>query len=444
MTTAVHTVYEPINTLKPHPRNPKDHDLGAIIVSIQRFGYVTPIIVDERSGLVVSGHGRILALQAMQADGQGPPSNVELDVLGQWRVPVLKGVRFNSDAELDAFLIADNQLTIRGGWNEPALAAMLQSLHAHDPLLMAVTGFDGDDLEMLLADLTTTDLNVGVEKGKKPNARKLGIDAILTCGTMGAGAASEPRSTHGVCCLAVRSGWKYGVQSANGVCATALHMEAHLPQFIDNKFSHYDHKEHVDAVVRWKPKYATVRDVMTRSQCKEAGIEYYDLKQVLEWAEELSEHAANVIVIPKYDCFDKIPEQYVLGYSVPTSHGGTPLPAEAFKGRRVHLLGGSWAAQLAYMAILEDDVVSFDNNYIMKSAKYGQFVYPDGHLGLLQEDLGLNPNNPFHTCMALSTGNIGAMLNELYPSAEFAAYQKTLDEHTATSDRDDFEGADDL
>lgn len=433
MTTAIHTVYEPIDALKPHPRNPKDHDLGAIIVSIQRFGYVTPIIVDERSSLVVSGHGRILALQAMRADGQAPPSNIEVNKAGEWCAPVLRGVRFNSDAELDAFLIADNQLTVRGGWNEPSLVKMLQSLHDHDPLLMTVTGFDGDDLQTLLEDLTTTQLPPEIEKGKKPNPRKLGIDAILTCGTMGQGALHDPTSTHGVCCLAVRSGWKYGVQSANGVCATALHMEAHLPAFIDNKYTDYDHAYHTAAVERWKPKYATTRDAMTRSQCKEAGIPYYSLEQILEWAAEIAQHTENVIVIPKYDCLDQIPEQYVLGFSVPTSHGGTPLPVSAFKGRRVHLLGGSWAAQLGFMAALGDDVVSFDNNYIMKSAKYGQFTYPDGRLGLLQEDLGINPNNPFHTCMAISTGNIGVMLNELYPNQ--AQFVTELEAFTDASDR---------
>ena len=30
--------------------NPKDHDIGEIIASIRRFGYVDPGMVDERTG----------------------------------------------------------------------------------------------------------------------------------------------------------------------------------------------------------------------------------------------------------------------------------------------------------------------------------------------------------------------------------------------------------
>lgn len=160
----IHTVYEPIDALKPHPKNPKDHDLGAIIRSIQRFGYVTPIVIDERSSLVVSGHGRIQALAFMKKDGQEPPANVELDKKGAWMVPVIHGVRFNSDAELDAFLIADNQTSFLGGWNEPALAGLLAELRERDASLMLTTGFDDEDLNDLLHILNAPDLEQAAEK----------------------------------------------------------------------------------------------------------------------------------------------------------------------------------------------------------------------------------------------------------------------------------------
>jgi hypothetical protein len=153
---------------------------------------------------------------------------------------------------------------------------------------------------------------------------------------------------------------------------------------------------------------------MAREQCKEVGIEYYPFEQIMDWAEELAEHAQNVIVIPKYQCLDRIPAKFVLGYSVPTSHGGTPLPVEAFKGRRVHLLGGSWKAQLAHMAQLGEDVVSFDNNYIGMIAQKGGCVLPNGD----RKDLpawGIDTRvNPQYIALAISLGNIGWGLNELY------------------------------
>lgn len=68
--------------------------------------------------------------------------------------------------------------------------------------------------------------------------------------------------------------------------------------FVDNEFKKYNHQKHVSAVKELKPKYATVRDAMTIEQCKQARIDYYPLEQILNWAEELSEYAENVIVIP--------------------------------------------------------------------------------------------------------------------------------------------------
>jgi hypothetical protein len=109
----------------------------------------------------------------------------------------------------------------------------------------------------------------------------------------------------------------------------------------------------------------------------------------------------------------------MLGYSIPTSHGGTPLPAEAFRGRRVHLLGGSWSDQLAYLAQLGDDVVSLDNNAIqMIASRFGNFVMPDGETMQLQE-IGLGElANPRYVALAISFGNIASKINELYRVTE--------------------------
>jgi hypothetical protein len=68
-------------------------------------------------------------------------------------VPVVRGVAFNSDAEIEAYLVADNRLTILGGWNEPELASLLQDLAAQDTALLEATGYDADDLQALLDEL---------------------------------------------------------------------------------------------------------------------------------------------------------------------------------------------------------------------------------------------------------------------------------------------------
>jgi hypothetical protein len=184
--------------------------------------------------------------------------------------------------------------------------------------------------------------------------------------------------------------------------------------FIDNQYHAYDHGRHRDAVARHRPKYATVRDIMSREQCEAAGIPFYSFDQIMRWAEEIEKYAENVIVIPKFDCIMDIPGRFVLGYSVPSSHGATPLSAERFRGRRVHLLGGSWKMQLGYLALLGDDVVSFDTNWVAKVAQYGQFAHADGRMGALGEDAGFAGNNPYYVAAAMSFGNIGQAVYDLH------------------------------
>lgn len=245
---------------------------------------------------------------------------------------------------------------------------------------------------------------------QRHNPRKLPLDFIYTFATRDA-----------TCCLAVQAGLKYGIQSAmaGSICSNVHAWGGkHEVMFVDCDYINYDHRQHLSVVAELRPRYATVRDVMSVAQCAAAGIAYYPLGQILDWAAELAQFAENVIVIPKYDCLDQIPPDYMLGYSVPTSHGGTPLPIEAFAGRRVHLLGGSWSAQLNYLYTLGDDVVSVDNNYIERISRYGVFVYPDGRYGTLSESLGLHQLvNRRYVAFAISAGNIAAKVNELYESA---------------------------
>lgn len=143
-----------------HPSNPKDHDLGAITHSIQRFGFVAHPLIDERTQLIVAGHGRIEALEQMKNAGASAPARITVQG-DEWFVPVDRGVSFNSDAEVKAYLVADNRLTELGGWTDEALAAVLKDIAADDPDLLAVTGFDGDDLDDLLHELAKAQKKTG-------------------------------------------------------------------------------------------------------------------------------------------------------------------------------------------------------------------------------------------------------------------------------------------
>ena len=109
--------YLPLSTLKPALRNPKSHHVETVLGSMARFGYVAPMILDERSGRLVAGHGRLESLKRAKLAGKKPPDHIRV-AAGEWLVPVVRGVAFEDDREAEAYLLADNQTTILGGWND--------------------------------------------------------------------------------------------------------------------------------------------------------------------------------------------------------------------------------------------------------------------------------------------------------------------------------------
>ena len=139
-----------LSKLVEAPRNPKRHALEPLGASLARFGYVEPIILDERTGRIVAGHGRRESLLRMRANGDAPPSGVRSGD-DDWLVPVVRGWSSKSDRDAEAYLIASNRHVELGGWDLEELAEMLQSLDAENAL--EGTGYLEDDVERLLAEV---------------------------------------------------------------------------------------------------------------------------------------------------------------------------------------------------------------------------------------------------------------------------------------------------
>lgn len=134
--------------LSRHPDNAKAHDIPGIRASMERFGFVAPLIVDRGSRRLVAGHGRLEALLAIRDADEAPPRGIEI-VKGDWLVPVIDTVSFADSSELEAYLLADNQLTIAGGWSEEMLLASLQRLSSASDGLVG-TGFSAQAMVDLL------------------------------------------------------------------------------------------------------------------------------------------------------------------------------------------------------------------------------------------------------------------------------------------------------
>lgn len=136
----------PLNKLHANPLNPKAHDKELLNKSLTAFGYVEPIVIDGRTDLMISGHGRREVLQQLWDEGANPPEGVTVKD-GQWMIPVVTGWSSKDDVEVNAVLVALNRTTERGGWNDNNLLTILQDLSEHDTLDLA--GYVEADIAVL-------------------------------------------------------------------------------------------------------------------------------------------------------------------------------------------------------------------------------------------------------------------------------------------------------
>ena len=149
----VRLTYDNLDELagRAHPENPKLHDLAALDSSIGRFGYVTPVVVNDTDDYILEGHGRVETLLALRSSGAKPPPGIQVGPGGGWRVPTVHGVDL-SPTEARAFLIAANRTVELGGWDDRRLAAVLSDLARSEAGLDAV-GFSEADLSALIQSL---------------------------------------------------------------------------------------------------------------------------------------------------------------------------------------------------------------------------------------------------------------------------------------------------
>lgn len=143
--------YVRIDEVARWPRNAKKHDKAGIRASLNRFGWIDPVIEDARSGRLVAGHGRLEVALEMRAEGAAAPKAVRVNPKdGMWLIPVLRGLEFENDHEAEAYLLASNRLVEVGGYDEDVLREILAD-HRAD---LDGTGFSADEVTAMLADLS--------------------------------------------------------------------------------------------------------------------------------------------------------------------------------------------------------------------------------------------------------------------------------------------------
>lgn len=125
----------PIASLFPARKNARTHSrrqVEQIARSIQAYGFTNPVLVDE-TGNVLAGHGRLAAAR----------------LLGLGEVPCLR-IDGMTDAEKRAYLLADNKLAEKAGWDMEVLSSELAELIALD-FDVTLSGFDQPEVDSLLA-----------------------------------------------------------------------------------------------------------------------------------------------------------------------------------------------------------------------------------------------------------------------------------------------------
>lgn len=173
-----------LDTLHEDPGNVRKHgpkNLAAIRDSLTTFGQVEPLVVQQKTGLVIGGNGRLAAMRDM---GWQECDVVEIDA---------------DDTKAARIGIALNRTGELAEWDSDALAKLLQSIPDDE---LGSVGFDAKELNDLIAqlDVGAADLDddAPVEPPKDPASRSgdlwlLGSHRLL-CGD-----ATAPADVDRVC-----------------------------------------------------------------------------------------------------------------------------------------------------------------------------------------------------------------------------------------------------
>lgn len=123
--------------MKNNPRNARNHtkhQIRQIADSIKAFGFTNPVLLDHNN-TIIAGHGRVAAAK----------------LLGMSSAPTIRLENLSSD-QIRAYVIADNRLAEKAGWDQAILAIELQHLMTvESDFDVTITGFEIPEIDLLLA-----------------------------------------------------------------------------------------------------------------------------------------------------------------------------------------------------------------------------------------------------------------------------------------------------
>ena len=167
-TTGPPIEFWPLERLVPYARNARTHSaeqIEQIAASLRQWGWTQPILADNDG--IIAGHGRVLALRQIYASG----ATVRLAAGGSIPpgcAPVIPCAGGWSEAQRRAYILADNQLALRAGWDSSLLKIEVAALNLAD-FDLELLGFDSDNLTQLLGGAFEGDEEPSPEQRQPPD-----------------------------------------------------------------------------------------------------------------------------------------------------------------------------------------------------------------------------------------------------------------------------------
>jgi DNA modification methylase len=145
--------YTPVRELRPHSNNARTHSkkqIRQIANSIAKFGFCNPVLVNDAKQ-IIAGHGRVEAAKLLGIDA----------------VPTCQLSRL-SEADKRAYVLADNKLAEKAGWDKELLAIELQGLIELD-VEIELTGFEMAEVDLILEEAREANSDPGGPEDDVPD-----------------------------------------------------------------------------------------------------------------------------------------------------------------------------------------------------------------------------------------------------------------------------------
>ena len=140
MTNELRIEYLSASSLTPFTRNARTHSkkqIKQIADSIKQNGFTNPILIDEHN-MIMAGHGRLSAAV----------------LIGMEHIPCVR-LEHMTLAQKKAYVLADNKLALKAGWDDELVALELQELLQIDAGFdISFTGFSIAEADILIEGLS--------------------------------------------------------------------------------------------------------------------------------------------------------------------------------------------------------------------------------------------------------------------------------------------------